>query len=139
MRAYRRCLLCIIISAIVLAHTIRAVKELSVTSFVQQRIESRLSVKNLLDLVGCLLCILFWAFAFAVRIRKRDLTESQYKTYYITSTVLWQLLVVPYVVISAVHSVYLMVILLDDAGYIQGETANHLRSAFNGLSSQFPD
>ncbi|KAF7259444.1 hypothetical protein EG68_02981 [Paragonimus skrjabini miyazakii] len=152
MRACHLGVLCIGISLIVIVHTICGTNELKYflreevsrtdhrsVSMVDKRIGSRLSIKIILDIVGPLMCILFWSVVVAVRLHSRDLNEKQYKMYYIVSTILWQFLTAPYILISMLHSVYLLFILLDDAGFVHGEAANSLHDAFTGLSMDMSD
>ncbi|GAA55926.1 neuroglian, partial [Clonorchis sinensis] len=152
MRSVHLCVLSSMISVIILIHTLRGLSvldlhlaqevtesELNSNHFVHSRIESRSFLKIIVDATGSTICVLFWGLAIVVRLRPRDLTEKQYKVYHVISTVLWQLLVVPYLLGSLAHSIYLLFIMLDDAGFVQSETANSLRDAFVSLSSFKPE
>ncbi|VDP83715.1 unnamed protein product [Echinostoma caproni] len=104
-------------------------------SQVEMRLNSRLKWKALLDLLGPILSVVFWTTALVIRVIPKDLTEKAYKIYYLLSTGFWQTLVLPYIMISFLHSIYLLFVLLDDAGFTQSEASNKLFSSFDGLSS----
>ncbi|THD28051.1 Neuroglian [Fasciola hepatica] len=109
--------------------------ELREPSQVEKRIHSRMKWKLVLDLLGPIVSMLFWITALVIRVFPKDLTEKAYKIYYILSTGFWQTLVLPYILISFLHSIYLLFVLIDDAGFTQSEASNKLFSSFNGLAS----
>ncbi|CAL8079591.1 unnamed protein product [Calicophoron daubneyi] len=104
-------------------------------SEVEQRMLSRMKWKTLMDTIGPSVCILFWFGTLLVRIFPKDLNENYYRIYYFISRVIWQVLVLPYLLVSFVHGIYLLLVLLDDTGFIHGETANKLFELFELLAS----
>ncbi|CAL8079588.1 unnamed protein product [Calicophoron daubneyi] len=110
-------------------------KVLGEESKVEKRMLSRMKWKSLLDIIGPTVCIFFWFGTLLVRMVPKDYTENQYRVYYFISKTIWQILALPYLIVSLAHSVYLMLVLLDDTGFIHGETSNTLFEMFKFLAS----
>lgn len=148
MHPIHNCVLCTGIALIVMTYSLHAssllksyvrwelrTSDLGELSLVEKRLNSRMKWKIFLDLIGPIVGMLFWLSALFVRVYPTDLTEKAYKIYYYLSTGLWQTLVLPCILISFLHSIYLLFVLIDDAGFIESYASNKVFNSFEGLSS----
>lgn len=93
---------------------------------VEERPNSRMKWKTLLDLIGPIANILFWASAFVVRVNLTDFTEKAHKIHYRLSIELCQTPVTLRILISFLHSIFLLFTFNEKQG-IQLNVQRHRR------------
>nr|CAH8826299.1 unnamed protein product [Trichobilharzia regenti] len=102
---------------------------------IEYRIKSHLFVKITLILCGTIICTVYWALILFVRIRSNDLKHNQYKLFYYFTTYTWSLFIQPYVIFAFFLSIYCLLIMLDDIGFLQNDISNHMYKIFDRIAS----
>ncbi|KAK4473718.1 hypothetical protein MN116_003062 [Schistosoma mekongi] len=110
-------------------------KEFNLKLNIVHRLKSHLYTEITLSICCSIICTMYWILILMIKLNFNNLNDYQLKiNKYLVD--FWHLFIIPYIVFSLLLSIYTMLILMDDIGFIKDDISNYINQIFDILNSR---